>query len=125
MLEVRVDKFLWEIRQFKTRALASDACKNGKVRINQQVAKPSRNVVVGDMVDVKKGSVLYEFLVLQLPNGRVAAKVLSEYVEEKTDLMQLEMLQVARTSTIYRPKGTGRPTKKERRDLESYFDGDF
>lgn len=125
MLEVRIDKFLWEIRQFKTRTLASDACRNGKVKVNHQLAKSSRNVAVGDVVEIRKGAVLYEFLVLQLPNGRVSAKLLPQYVEDRTDPMQLEMLQVARSTTVYRPKGTGRPTKKERRDLESYFDGEF
>lgn len=125
MLEVRVDKFLWEIRQFKTRMLAADSCKNGKVRVNKQVAKPSRTISVGDVVDIKKGAILYEFLVLQLPNGRVSAKLLPQYIEDRTDLSQLEMLQIARSTTIYRPKGTGRPTKKERRDLENYFEGEF
>lgn len=125
MLEVRIDKFLWEIRQFKTRTLAADSCKNGKVRVNKQAAKPSRNISIGDVVEIRKGAVLYEFLVLQLPNGRVSAKLLPQYIEDRTDLAQLEMLQIARSTTIYRPKGAGRPTKKERRDLENYFEGEF
>ncbi|MBO7316884.1 MAG: RNA-binding S4 domain-containing protein [Paludibacteraceae bacterium] len=125
MLEVRIDKFLWEIRQFKTRTLAADSCKNGKVRVNKQAAKPSRNISIGDVVEIRKGAVLYEFLVLQLPNGRVSAKLLPQYIEDRTDLAQLEMLQIARSTTIYRPKGVGRPTKKERRDLENYFEGEF
>lgn len=111
--EARIDKWLWAARIYKTRTLASDACKNGRITINGALAKPSRTVKVGDQVGVKKSPITYSFRVLQTIEKRVGAKLLPEVFENVTPPEQYELLEMNRISGfVDRARGTGRPTKK-------------
>ena len=121
--EARIDKWLWAARVYKTRTLASDACKNGRITINGALAKPSRPVKVGDQVGVKKSPITYTFRVLQAIEKRVGAKLLPEVFENITPPEQYELLEMNRISGfIDRARGTGRPTKKDRRALDDFAD---
>ena len=121
--EARIDKWLWAARVYKTRTLASDACKNGRITINGALAKPSRTVKVGDQVGVKKSPITYTFRVLQAIEKRVSAKLLPEVFENITPPEQYELLEMNRISGfIDRARGTGRPTKKDRRALDDFAD---
>ena len=121
--EARIDKWLWAARVYKTRTLASDACKNGRITINGALAKPSRTVKVGDHVGVKKSPITYTFRVLQAIEKRVGAKLLPEVFENITPPEQYELLEMNRISGfIDRARGTGRPTKKDRRALDDFAD---
>ena len=119
--EARIDKWLWAARIYKTRTLASDACKNGRITINWALAKPSRTVKVGDQVGVKKSPITYSFRVLQTIEKRVGAKLLPEVFENVTPPEQYELLEMNRISGfVDRARGTGRPTKKDRRALDDF-----
>lgn len=119
--EARIDKWLWAARIYKTRTLASDACKNGRITINGAPAKPSRTVKVGDQVGVKKSPITYSFRVLQTIEKRVGAKLLPEVFENVTPPEQYELLEMNRISGfVDRARGTGRPTKKDRRALDDF-----
>lgn len=119
--EARLDKWLWAARIFKTRTLASDACKNGRVSINGAQAKPSRTVKPGDAVGVRKPPVTYTFRVRQAIEKRVGAKLLPDVLENITPPEQYEALELSRISGfVNRAKGTGRPTKKDRRALDEF-----
>ena len=119
--EARLDKWLWAARIYKTRTLAADACKNGRITINGAQAKPSRTVKAGDKVGVKKPPVIYTFRVIQPIEKRVGAKLLPDILENITDPSQLEVLEMSKISGfIGRAKGTGRPTKKDRRALDEF-----
>ena len=119
--EARIDKWLWAARIYKTRTLASDACKNGRITINGALAKPSRTVKVGDQVGVKKSPITYSFRVLQTIEKRVGAKLLPEVFENVTPPEQYELLEMNRISGfVDRARGTGRPTKKDRRALDDF-----
>ena len=121
--EARIDKWLWAARIYKTRTLASDACKNGRITINGAQAKPSRSVKPGDEVGVKKSPITYTFRVLQPIEKRVGAKLIPEILENITAPEQYELLEMSRISGfIDRQRGTGRPTKKERRALDDFSD---
>lgn len=123
MNEARIDKWLWAVRIFKTRSIAADACKNGRVTFNGMNMKPSRTIKEGDVVSVKKPPVTYSFKVLKAIEQRVGAKLLPEVYENVTDPKQYELLQMSRISGfIDRAHGTGRPTKKERRALDAFVD---
>lgn len=117
--EVRIDKFLWSIRVYKTRSEAADACKSGKVEINGSEAKASRTVKAGDVVGVRKGSVHFAYRVLVPIGNRQGAKLVPQFAENITPQEELDKLN-APFETIYvrRDRGTGRPTKKERRDMD-------
>lgn len=122
----RIDKWLWAARIFKTRSIASDACKNGRVTIGGVNMKPSRSVKVGDVVSVKKPPVTYSFKVLKTIEQRVGAKLLPEIYENVTDPKQYELLEMSRISGfVDRARGTGRPTKKERRALDAFVEPEF
>ena len=130
--EARLDKWLWAARIYKTRSLAADACKNGRVSINGAQAKPSHTVKAGDKVSVRKPPVIYTFRVIQPIEKRVGARLLPEILENITDPSQLEVLEMSRISGfVGRAKGTGRPTKKDRRALDeftapaAFFDFDY
>ena len=129
--EERIDKWLWSMRVFKTRTIATDACKKGRVTMNGVAIKPSRTVKVGDVVDVKKPPITYTFKILAIPNGRLGAKLVAEYLENLTPQSQYDLLEMTRISGfVDRSKGTGRPTKREGRELsrfkeESYADTFF
>lgn len=123
MNEARIDKWLWAARIFKTRSIAADACKNGRVTLNGVNLKPSRTIKEGDVVSVKKPPVTYSFKVLKTIEQRVGAKLLPEIYENVTAPKQYELLQMSRISGfIDRAHGTGRPTKKERRALDAFVD---
>ena len=123
MNEARIDKWLWATRIFKTRSIAADACKNGRVTLNGVNLKPSRTIKEGDVVSVKKPPITYSFKVLKTIEQRVGAKLLPEIYENVTDPKQYELLQMSRISGfIDRAHGTGRPTKKERRALDAFVD---
>ena len=122
----RIDKWLWAARIFKTRSIASDACKNGGVTIGGVNMKPSRSVKVGDVVSVKKPPITYSFKVLKTIEQRVGAKLLPEIYENVTDPKQYELLEMSRISGfVDRARGTGRPTKKERRALDAFVEPEF
>ena len=122
----RIDKWLWAARIFKTRSIASDACKNGRVTIGGVNMKPSRSVKVGDVVSVKKPPITYSFKVLKTIEQRVGAKLLPEIYENVTDPNQYELLEMSRISGfVDRARGTGRPTKKERRALDAFVEPEF
>jgi ribosome-associated heat shock protein Hsp15 len=123
MAEARIDKFLWAIRAFKTRTDATDACKGGKVKVAGVNAKPSKEVKPGDVLTVKKGSVTYTYKVLQPLERRVGAKLVPEYALNLTPAAELEKLRApVETFFITRDRGAGRPTKKDRREIEDAWD---
>ena len=116
-MEVRLDKWLWAVRVFKTRSDAADACRTNRVLVNDAYAKPSREVKVGDVISVKKMPVVYEYRVVELVSSRQPAKNVPLYAADITPQSELDKLNVPReTIFIVRDRGTGRPTKKERRD---------
>ena len=122
MNEARIDKWLWAARIFKTRSMAADACKNGRVTMGGVNVKPSRIIKVGDTVSVRKPPITYSFKVLKAIEMRVGAKLLSEVYENVTTPDQYELLEMTRISGfIDRARGTGRPTKKERRSLDAFL----
>lgn len=120
-MEARIDKWLWAARIFKTRSLAADACKSGRVTLNGAQVKPSRTVKEGDEVGVKKSPVTYTFRVKLAIEKRVGAKLLPDILEDITTPEQYEILEMQRISGfVGRAKGTGRPTKKDRRALDDF-----
>ncbi len=119
----RVDKWLWAARIFKTRALAADACKNGRVTMGGANVKPSHTIKVGETISVRKPPVTYSFRVLACLEQRVGAALLPQVYENVTDPKQYELLEMSRISGfVDRARGTGRPTKKERRALDAFID---
>lgn len=122
MPEARIDKWMWAARIFKTRTIAAEACKKGRISINGSQVKPARMVKPGDVVQVRKPPVTYSFKVLQAIEKRVGAKLVSEIMENVTTPDQYELLEMSKISGfVDRARGTGRPTKKERRDLDEFF----
>lgn len=122
-IEERLDKFLWSIRVYKTRAEATEACKSGKVKVNGMESKPSKEVKENDIIEVRKGSVHYQYRVIIPIGNRQGAKVVSQYAEDITPQEELDKLNAPfETIFLKRDRGTGRPTKKERRDLEKFID---
>ncbi len=120
---MRLDKYLWAIRVFKTRSEAADACRGSAIKVNGQDIKPSREIREGDVLVVRKGPVYYSYRVLQPVENRQPAKNVPLYALDITPPEELEKLQQPRESiVIYRQKGTGRPTKKERRQLDDIMD---
>lgn len=123
--QVRVDKWLWAVRVFKTRSIATDACKKGRVTIDGQSVKPSRTLKPGEVIEVRKNPVTYSYKVKQLIQKRVGAKLVPEYMEDVTPASELEILEMQKNMSWFdRERGTGRPTKKERRDIDR-FKGDW
>lgn len=122
MEEVRIDKYLWSIRVFKTRSEATDACKGGKIRINGSDTKPSKTVKAGDMIVARKGAVTYTYRVLQSVDKRQGAKLVPVYAENLTPPEELAKLRApVETFFLKRDRGAGRPTKKDRRQMESLW----
>ena len=122
MEEARIDKWLWASRIFKTRSIAADACKNGRVTIAGVNVKPSRMVKVGETVSVRKPPITYSFKILKTIEQRVGAKLLPEIYENVTAPEQYELLEMTRISGfVDRARGTGRPTKKDRRSLDAFI----
>ncbi|MDE7462850.1 MAG: RNA-binding S4 domain-containing protein [Muribaculaceae bacterium] len=124
--EVRIDKWLWAMRVFKTRTMATDAVKKGRVTMGGNVVKPSRTVKAGDIIDVKKPPITYTFKVLQISNNRLGAKLVPDYLENLTPQSQYDLLEMTRISGfVDRRKGLGRPTKREGRDLAAFRESTY
>ncbi len=120
---VRIDKFLWAIRAFKTRTEATDACKGGRVKVGAAAAKPSRAVQPGEVIEVRKGAVVFTYRMLRPLEHRVGAKLVPDYVENLTPASELEKLRApVETFFVRRDRGAGRPTKKDRREIEDIWD---
>lgn len=120
---MRIDKYLWCVRYFKTRSIATAACKKGHVRVNDDVVKPSREVYPSDKIQVRKDQINYNLTVNDIPPNRVGAKLVDIYRTDTTPkeaFSATEMLKYSKD--YYRKKGTGRPTKKDRRDIDDYYD---
>lgn len=125
-MEVRVDKYLFAMRIYKTRSIAADACKNGRIKLNGIEVKPSRCFHVGDVFTVRKGPITYTYRVLQLCEHRLGAKLVPDYMRDETPHEQLELLELARMAgNGGRDRGTGRPTKKDRREIETFISADY
>lgn len=123
MAEVRVDKWLWAMRVFKTRTVATEACKKGRVMMGGVPVKPSRTIKEGDVIDVRKPPVTYSFRVKALAQNRLGARLVPDYMENVTPQSQLDLLDIVRISGfIDRRKGLGRPTKREGRELSRFTD---
>ncbi|MDO6761794.1 S4 domain-containing protein [Tamlana sp. 2_MG-2023] len=123
---MRIDKYLWCVRYYKTRTLATTACKKGQVRINQEIVKPSRDVYPLDTVELRKNQINYKLKVNDIPPNRVGAKIVDLYRTDITPKEQFEAQELLKYSKdYYRKKGTGRPTKKDRRDIDDYTDENF
>lgn len=117
----RIDKWLWAMRVFKTRSLATEACKKGRVTMGGMNVKPSKLIKPGDVIDVKKPPVTFSFKVLKIANNRLGAKLVPEYMENVTPQSQYDILEMTKISGfVNRRKGLGRPTKKESRDLNKF-----
>lgn len=126
MEEVRIDKWMWATRIFKTRTVAVEACKKGRIMIQNVTVKPSRMVRVGEVIQVRKPPVTYSFKVLALTDKRMGAKLVADFMENVTTPDQYEILELQKISGfINRAKGTGRPTKKDRRNLDDFAEPEF
>ena len=124
--QARIDKWLWAVRIYKTRSIAAEACKKGHISIGDRTAKPAHNIRVGDIVNVKKAPITYSFRVLKCAENRVGAKLVPELMENITSQEQYEILEMSKISGfIDRQRGTGRPTKKERRDLNFFVEESY
>lgn len=124
--EVRIDKWLWAVRLFKTRTLAVEACKKGRIMIQGTNIKPSRMIRVGDIIQIKKPPITYSFKVLDLSEKRMGAKLVPEFMEDATPQSEYDILELSKVSGfIDRDRGAGRPTKKDRRDLVDFIDDSF
>jgi len=123
IIDRRIDKFLWSVRIYKTRSIATEACKKGRVIINDMPVKPSRIVTQGEIIKVKKAPVLHTYMIREIPGSRISAKLVDNYIVDQTpeeEYLKLEIKQ--RIQVTYKHKGSGRPTKKERRDLDKLMD---
>ena len=122
LARARLDKWLWAVRLFKTRALATDACRAGTVEINGQPAKPARDVHAGEIVTVKQGLILRTLRVLGAPRSRVSAKLASDFCQDLTPPAEFEKQREFRLQHVLaREKGSGRPTKRDRREIDRLF----
>lgn len=120
---VRIDKFLWAVRLFKTRSLATEACKKGRILMDGQPVKSSRTVKKGDEIMVKEPPVFRTYKVLEIADKRMAAKLTPGFITDITPADQLELLELTKMANkLNRQRGLGRPTKKDRRDIDSFFD---
>ena len=126
MNEVRIDKWMWATRIFKTRTIAAEACKKGRIMIGGVTIKPSRMIKVGDVIQVRKPPITFSFKVIGLIENRVGAKLVPNYLENVTTPDQYEILEMNRISGfVNRARGLGRPTKKDRRELEQFTEPEF
>jgi ribosome-associated heat shock protein Hsp15 len=120
--KIRIDKWLWAVRLFKTRSLASTACENGKVRMQEQPVKASRMIKAGETIALRNGAFTYEYEVLQLTENRMAAKLVAEYYKDVTPESELEKIKLhALQRKLQDNRGEGRPTKKDRRELDGFL----
>lgn len=122
---MRVDKFLWCVRYYKTRSIATQACKKGQVKVNDAVVKPSREVYPTDKIELRKDQINYSLIVNDLPPNRVGAKLVDIYRVDTTPKEAFEAKDLLKYSKdYYRKKGTGRPTKKDRRDIDDFYESE-
>ena len=118
---MRVDKYLWSIRLFKTRTLATDACRDGRIAIGEDVVKAARDVKVGDKISIRRGAIHFQLKVVAIPNSRVGAALVPTYAEDITSEDERRKLEMIRLGQEQRPRGLGRPTKKDRRNWDDFF----
>ena len=119
---MRIDKYLWCVRYFKTRNIATEACKKGHIKVNGEAAKPSREIYKNDQIVVRKNQINYQIEVLDIPESRVGAKLVDLYRQDNTPPEAFEQAEIQKLAQdYYREKGEGRPTKKDRRDLDDFF----
>ncbi len=122
---MRIDKFLWSVRFYKTRSIATDEIKKNRVSVGNQVVKSSKEIKPDDLIKIRKNQIDYQIKVLQIPKSRVGAKLVPLHIEDKTDKEQYEILKLRKESQdYYRIKGEGRPTKKDRRDMDDFIETD-
>ncbi len=122
-MAIRIDKFLWSVRLFKTRSDAADAVKNNKVLVDGVTVKPSRDVAVGNVISIKKPPIVYSYKIKELIGNRQGAKLVPLYIDNVTPADELKKLELAALESFaVRDRGAGRPTKRDRRDIESFLD---
>ncbi|MBF8151300.1 RNA-binding S4 domain-containing protein [Winogradskyella sp. F6397] len=122
---MRIDKYLWCVRYYKTRSIATKACKKGQVKVNGAAVKPSREVFPTDKIELRKDQIIYQLTVNDLPPNRVGAKLVDIYRVDTTPKSAFEAKELLKYSKdYYRKKGTGRPTKKDRRDIDDFYDNE-
>lgn len=122
---MRIDKFLWCVRFYKTRSIAADEIKKNRVSVATNVVKSSKEVSPGDIIKIRKNQIDYQIKILQIPKSRVGPKLVPLHIEDKTDKEQYEILKLRNLNqSYYRNRGEGRPTKKDRRSMDNYTDGD-
>lgn len=122
---MRIDKFLWSIRFYKTRSIAAEEIKKNRVSIGTSAVKSSKEVKEGDIIKVRKNQIDYKIKVIQIPKSRIGAKLVPLHIQDVTDKEQYELLKLRKMSQdYYRNKGEGRPTKKDRRDMDDYVGND-
>ena len=120
---MRIDKYLWCTRYYKTRSIATEACKKGHIKLDGSNVKPSKDVFSGEKLTIRKNQINYEIVVLDIPANRVGAKLVDLYRKDVTPKEAFENQDILKFSKdYYRKKGTGRPTKKDRRDIDTYYD---
>jgi len=120
---MRIDKYLWCVRYYKTRTLATTACKKGHIRVNNDIVKPSREVYAQDKIEIRLNQIKYQITVNDIPENRVGAKLVDIYRTDHTPKEQFEALELLKyAKDYYREKGVGRPTKKDRRDIDEFND---
>jgi len=118
---MRIDKYLWCIRIFKTRTIATTACKKGQVKMDAKSLKPSKEIFGGELIVIRKNQINYQIKVLSLPESRVGAKLVNQYTKDVTPKEEFEKTELLKyAKDYYRKKGIGRPTKKDRRDIDGY-----
>ncbi|MFC7346323.1 RNA-binding S4 domain-containing protein [Chryseobacterium zhengzhouense] len=122
---MRIDKFLWSIRFYKTRTISTEEIKKNRVSIGESVVKSSKEVKEGDVIKIRKNQIDYKIKVIQIPKSRLGAKLVPLYIKDVTDKEQYELLKMRKMSQdYYRNRGEGRPTKKDRRDMDDYVEND-
>jgi len=122
---MRIDKFLWSIRFYKTRTIATEEIKKKRVAIGESVVKSSKEVKEGDIIKIRKNQIDYKIKVIQIPKSRMGAKLVPLHIKDVTDKEQYEMLKMRKMSQdYYRNRGEGRPTKKDRREMDDYVEND-
>lgn len=122
---MRLDKFLWSVRFYKTRNISAEEIKKNRVSIGGQIVKASREVKEGEIIEIRKNQINYKIKVIQIPKSRIGAKLVNLYIVDMTEKEQYELLKIRKLSQdYYRQKGLGRPTKKDRRDMDDFIDSD-
>ena len=120
---MRIDKYLWSVRLFKTRSIATECCRKGHVKMDDKTCKPSKEVYINEVFSVRKNQINYKVQVLDVPESRVCAKIVDLYRKDITPKEEFEKTEMLKYSKdYYRKKGEGRPTKKDRRDIDDYYD---